>query len=349
MEAAVYLGIGEIEIEEVERPEPGPGEALMKIAAGGVCGTDVRIFANGHHQIPPGSRRILGHELAGEIVEVGQGVSSLTPGDRVGVAPNIGCGVCTQCVAGWTNLCEDYQAFGISLDGAFADYMLINREAIQQGNVVKLPKDFPLTQAALAEPLSCCLNGQEAVNLTAGDVVLVVGAGPIGMMHARLAKLRGARTVIVSELSENRLRVAEDLGADVAVNPTEASLEEVVRRHTGGEGADVIIVAAPSPKAQEESLQLAARQGRVNFFGGLPKDRPHIEFDSNQVHYKQLIVTGTTGSNVRQYRTTMDLLVHRRIDLAPLVGATLPLAAIHEAFERAEAGEEMRILVEPSG
>ncbi|MFP3853604.1 MAG: zinc-binding dehydrogenase [Anaerolineales bacterium] len=349
MEAAVYKGIEEIEIKQIERPEPGPGEALMKIGAGGVCGTDLRIFANGHHRIPPGTRRILGHELAGEIIAVGERVSSLTLGDRVGVAPNIGCGVCTQCVAGWTNLCEDYQAFGISLDGAFADYMLISREAIQQGNVVKIPKDFPFTQAALAEPLSCCLNGQEAVQVTTGDVVLVVGAGPIGMMHARLAKLRGASTVIVSEFSESRLRAAEELGADVAVNPNEASLDEIVRRHSDSEGADVIIVAAPAPSAQEESLELAARQGRINFFGGLPKDRPHIEFNSNLVHYKQLIVTGTTGSNVRQYRTSMDLLVHGRIDLAPFVSATLPLTAIHEAFERAQAGEEMRILLEPSG
>lgn len=349
MQAAIFQGVQSVEISDVTRPEPGPGEALMRIGGAGVCGTDLRIYANGHHRIPAGTRRILGHELAGEIVSVGSGVKSLAAGDRVGVAPNVGCGVCRQCVAGWTNLCEDYEAFGISLDGGFAEYMLITREAIAQGNVVKIPDDLPFTQAALAEPLSCCLNGQEAVNLGLGDTVLVVGAGPIGVMHVRLAKLRGARLVLVSELSPARAQQAEQLGADAVINPREESLEEQVGRLTGGEGVDVVIVAAPAPQAQQQALQLAARQGRINFFGGLPKDQPHIEFNSNLVHYKQLVVTGTTGSNVRQYRTTMSLIASGRVDLAPLVGATLPLSEFHQAIERAQAGEEMRVLLEPSG
>ncbi len=348
MQAAVYRGIEDIEVAQVDRPEPGPGEALMRVGAGGVCGTDLRIFGNGHHRIPPGTHRILGHELAGEIVAVGEGVTDLAAGDRVGIAPNVGCGVCRQCVSGWTNLCADYEAFGISLDGAFADYMLITREAIRQGNVVPIPEDLPFTEAALAEPLSCCLNGQEAVGLGV-DVVLVVGAGPIGMMHVLLAQLSGARTVIVSELSETRLERARELGADIVVNPRKTSLEDRVRELSDGEGADVVIVAAPAPNAQEESLEIAARQGRVNFFGGLPKDRPHIQFNSNLVHYKQLVVTGTTGSNVRQYRSTINLLASGRIDLAPLVGVTLPLGEVHQAIQRAQAGEEMRVLLEPSG
>lgn len=349
MEAAVYRGVKQIVVDQLDRPEPGPGEALMRVGAAGVCGTDLRIYAAGHHRIPQGTSRILGHELAGEIVAVGEGVSGLAPGDRVGVAPNVGCGVCSQCVAGWTNLCSDYEAFGISLDGAFAGYMLITREAIRQGNVVPIPEDIPFTHAALAEPLSCCINGQEAVKLGLDDVVLVVGAGPIGMMHVLLAKLSGARTVIVSELSEPRADQARDRGADMVINPAEESLADRVRDASQGEGADVVIVAAPSPRAQEESLEVAARQGRVNFFGGLPKDRPNIEFNSNLVHYKQLIVTGTTGSNVRQYRAAINLIASHRINLDPLVGTTFPLLEVHQAIQRAQSGEDMRVLLEPSG
>lgn len=348
MRAAVYYDIGSIRSERVPDPEPGPGEAVLKVGAAGICGTDLRIYANGHHRIPHGTKRILGHELAGEIVSVGKGVISLKPGMRVGIAPNMGCGICTQCVAGWTNLCKDYTAFGISLDGAFAEYMLVTADAIKQGNVVPIPNHVPFSVAALAEPLSCCFNGQEAVNVRRDDVVLIVGAGPLGIMHSLLAKLSGARTVIVSELSETRRKQAEEHGADKAVDPQQEDLSEIVHEASGGEGADVVIVAAPAARAQEQSLELAAQQGRINFFGGLPKGNPFIQFNSNLVHYKQLIVTGTTGSNVRQYRSSMNLIAAGRIKLDTMISATLPLDQIKEGIERSKSGEEMRILVDPS-
>ena len=348
MRAAVYHDIGSIKSERVPDPKPGPGEAVLKVGAAGICGTDLRIYANGHHRIPRGTKRILGHELAGEIVKVGKGVISLQPGMRVGIAPNMGCGICTQCVAGWTNLCKDYTAFGISLDGAFAEYMLVTADAIKQGNVVPVPDHVPFSVAALAEPLSCCFNGQEAVNVRRDDVVLIVGAGPIGIMHLLLAKLSGARTVIVSELSETRRKQAEEHGADMAVDPQQEALQEIVLEVSGGEGANVVIVAAAAARVQEQSLELAAQQGRINFFGGLPKDKPFIQFNSNLVHYKQLIVTGTTGSNVRQYRSSMNLIAAGRIKLDTLISATLPLDRINEGIERSKVGEEKRFLVDPS-
>ncbi len=347
MRAAVYQGIGDISIEDVPRPRPGRGEALLKVGATGICGTDVRIYANGHHRIPSGTLRVLGHELAGEIVEVGEGVPGLAVGMRVGVAPNIGCGVCAQCVSGWTNLCPDYKAFGISLDGGFAEYMLITAEAIRQGNVVSVPDHTPYTAAALAEPLSCCFNGQEAVGVGRDDVVLIIGAGPIGIMHLLLAKLSGARTVIVSEVSETRLQQAREHGADVLVNPEREDLRAAVLQASQGQGASVVIVAAAVAHAQEEALELASQQGRINFFGGLPKDRPLIQIDSNLIHYKQLVVTGTTGSNVRQYRATMNLIAAGRLQVDGLVSAILPLDRFRVGIERTQSGKEMRILVEP--
>ena len=348
MKAAVYHSVGKIEIERMQTPEAGRGQALLKVGAAGICGTDVRIFHNGHHRIPSGTTRILGHELAGEIVEVGEGVDHLQPGMRVGIAPNMGCGVCNQCVAGWTNLCADYTAFGISLDGAFAEYMLVTADAIRQGNVVPIPDHVSDAEAALAEPLSCCLNGQEATGVGPDSVVLIIGAGPIGLMHLLLAQISGARTVIVSEIAESRLKQAEQHGADVVVNPAREDLKEAVFEASYGEGADAIMVAAPAPRAQEQSLELAARRGRINFFGGLPKDRPTIEFNSNLVHYRQLQVTGTTGSNVRQYRSSVNLIAAGRIKLDTLVGALLPLDRFQEGIERSETGEEMRILIDPS-
>lgn len=348
MRAAVYHGIRKVETETVPTPEAGPGQAVLKVGAAGICGTDLRIYEQGHHRIPPGTTRILGHEFAGEIVAVGEGVRGLQPGMRVAIAPNVGCGTCTQCVAGWTNLCEHFTAFGISLDGGFGEYVLVTADAIRQGNVVPIPDHVHFEVAALAEPLSCCFNGQEAIGLGRDDVVLIVGDGPIGIMHLLLARLSGARRVIVSGHSPARRKQAEQLGADRTLDPRQEDLGEAVLELSGGEGAGVVIVAAAAPGAQEEALELAARRGRINYFAGLPKDEPFIRFNSNLVHYKQLRVTGSTGSNVRQFRSSVNLIAAGRIKLDPLVGARLPLDRIGEGIERAKAGEEMRILVEPS-
>ncbi len=347
MKAAVFYDIGDIRVEEVPEPSLGPGEVLLKVGAAGICGTDLRIFTAGHHRIPPGTRRILGHEFAGEIAAVGEGVSGLSPGMRVAVAPNIGCGVCPECVAGWTNLCEDYRAFGISLDGALAEYLRIPADAIRQGNVVPLPASVPFDVAALAEPLSCCLNGQEAVGVGPGDGVLIIGAGPIGMMHLLLARLAGARYVMVSEIHPVRLAQARAHGADWVVNPQEQDLRAAVMEISEGRGADVVIVAAPTAEGQQQAIELAARRGRVNFFGGLPKDRPFATLNTNLIHYRQLVVTGTTGSNVRQFRTTVHLLAAGRIHLDSLITSRLGLGEIHEGFARARSAQEMRVVILP--
>lgn len=347
MRAAVFHSPGDIRLEQVPDPRAEAGEIIVRVGVAGICGTDLRIYSSGHHRIPAGTPRILGHELAGEVVEVGGDIPGLRLGVHVGVAPNIGCGVCADCVAGWTNLCVDYRALGISLDGGFAEYVRVPSDAIRQGNVTPIPSDMPFALAALAEPLSCCLNGQEAVGVGRNDVVAVIGAGPIGMMHLLLARLSGAGAVILSEVAEARLAQARELGADIVVDATREDLKRVVQEVSGGRGADVVIVAAPNARAQQEAVELVAHRGRINFFGGLPKDKPFVELNSNLIHYRQAVVTGTTGSNVRQYRTAMSLVVHGRIDLQGLVGATLPLDRVTDGLERTRAGGEMRIMLEP--
>jgi L-iditol 2-dehydrogenase len=347
MHAVVFRGRGLMEIEDVPRPEPRAGGALLRVRAASICATDLRIVASGHPRVPDGTPRILGHELAGEIAVLGEGVKDLQVGDHVGVAPNIGCGSCRECLAGWTNLCPDYRALGISLDGAFAEYMLIPAEAIRQGNVVRISDQTPPHLAALAEPLSCCLNGQEAVAVGTGDIVLIIGAGPIGVMHILLAKLRGAEQVIVSEISPTRLQQARVFGAGAVVNPKERSLAQAVLEITGGRGPDVVIVAAPSPEAQAEALELSARRGRIVFFGGLPPDTPSARLNTNLIHYRQLVVTGTTGSTTRQYRAALEMIVEGRIPAASLAGARLPLEQFREGFDRSRSASEMRIVLEP--
>jgi L-iditol 2-dehydrogenase len=345
MKAAVYHGINDLRVETLADPEPGPGEAVLKVSSAGICGTDLRIFDYGHFRIPPGTKRILGHEIVGEIIEVGEGVN-LTIGSKVTVAPNIGCGSCTQCISGWTNLCPNYEAFGVTLDGGFAEYMLITAPAIQQGNVAFLPSDLHDNSAILTEPLSCCINGQEAVAVKPGDVVLVIGAGPIGLMHVVLAKVNGAQQIIVSELNEWRLHQAETFGADVLVNPETNDLKDIIFEITAGNGVDVVIVANASPAAQRKALGLTRPRGRINFFGGLHKDGSEVLIDTNLIHYRQLILTGTTGSNVRQFHSASRLIGTREIELGNLVSDCFPLEMILQGFEYSQSGKALRVVIE---
>lgn len=346
MLAAVYHGPNDLRLETRERPTIGPDEALLRVVNTGICGTDLRIIHGGHRKYSNGIVRVPGHEVVGDIVDTGNQVSGLEIGQRVVVAPNFGCGHCRQCVAGDNNLCANFGAIGITVDGAFAEYMRIPAAMIVQGNLIPIDQDVDPAAAALIEPFACVLRGQAPLHIGPEDVVLVVGAGPIGVMHIMLTRLKGAQRVIVSELSAARLPQALELGADRGVNVAEEDLARVIQEETDGHGADVIITAAPAHRAQEDALSLAAIGGRINYFGGLPKDRPTITFDSNLVHYKELIVTGTTACSTRDCWRAAEIVKAGRIDLAQVVGERYPLQEIHAAFEAAENRTALKIVVE---
>jgi L-iditol 2-dehydrogenase len=227
---------------------------------------------------PEGTVRIPGHEVVGDIVAVGRNVRGLKEGDRMFVAPNMGCGHCRQCIAANNNLCANYQAYGITIDGSFAEYMRVPAASILQGNLIPIERGVDPAAAALIEPFACVLRGQNAVDVRAGDIVVIIGAGPIGLMHLLLARLRGANCVVVSEMVPERLEQARQFGADLPATPDQ--LPEAVNAVSEGIGADVVIVAAPTAQAQEAAVSLAAIGGRINFFGGLPKDRPTVNLDS---------------------------------------------------------------------
>jgi L-iditol 2-dehydrogenase len=201
--------------------------------------------------------------------------------------------------------------------------------------------------AALIEPFACVLRGQRPLNIQPGETVLVSGAGPIGLLHLKLALLHGAGTVIVSEPVESRRELALCLGASLAVDPLAQDLERVVLEETDGRGADAVIVAAPSHAAQEAAPRLAAIGGRINFFGGLPKDKPLIQMDANLVHYKELLLTGTTACSTFDCRQAAEIVNSGRLDLSFLVSARYPLAEAIQAFAAAEDRSSLKIVIEP--
>jgi len=348
MLALVYHGPEDLRLERRAVPSIGPGEMLLQVEAASVCATDLRIIQGGHRKYPPGTIRIPGHEMVGALAGIGRNATGYRLGERVFVAPNVGCGQCPQCLAGRNNLCPDYEAFGITMDGAFAEFMRISEAAIRQGNVIPLRSEGDPAGLALAEPLACVLRGQEGVQVKERDVVLILGAGPIGIMHLLLARRRGARRVLVIDQSAPRLAKAAELGAGRVIDFARENAAEAVRRETGGEGADVVIVATAARDAVESSVGLAAVRGRISLFAGLPREHSAISLDTNLIHYKELVVTGSTGCSTGDCRRAVELVVSGAIDLRPLISGQFPLREAAAALEAARDSQGLKVVLRPA-
>lgn len=348
MKAVIYHGKGRISLENIPVPEINDNEILIKVYSALICGTDLKIINNGHFKIREGESKILGHEVGGEVVKIGKNVTGFKIGDNVSMAPNVGCGKCRECISGNTQLCKDYEAIGITFNGAFAEYMKVPQQFIEQGNIYVFPQNISYEEGSLAEILASVLSGAEACRIGYSDIVLIVGAGPIGIVHTMLVKISGAQRVIVSEIKEDRRKQALKFKADVVINPDDSDYRKRLLEETYGRGPDVIIIASPSPKAQEESVEIAARGGRINFFGGLTKDKDLISIKSNFIHYNYITVTGTTGSNVLQYRKAMELIISKRIPITKIISKRYKLEEYKAAFEAASSGKNLKILFTPS-
>lgn len=336
MLAARMYDVGDMRLEEVPVPDIGPDELLLKVKAAAICGTDVRMFGNGYPGIGPGTPRTLGHELAGVIELTGSAVTAYAPGQRVAIAPNMGCGVCDDCVRGDGHLCRDYRALGIHLDGGFAEYCRIPAQAVRSGNVTLLPDGVSFEEAAVNEALSCVCNGFERCDIRPGDTVVIIGAGPIGLMHASLAKMAGAGRIYINDLSPERLESCA--AVDPAFLAVGEGIQERIARDTGGAGADVCITACPAPAAQALALELCGNNARINFFGGIPAGREPVGLNTNLIHYKQLRVSGTTRASLAQYRKTLRYIGTGVLDVQKLITARLPLSEIHKGFDLARRG-----------
>jgi L-iditol 2-dehydrogenase len=225
--------------------------------------------------------------------------------------------------------------------------MRITQPAIEQGNVIAVDSAVDAGGMALAEPLSCVLHGQQAISVGKGDVVLIQGAGPIGIMHLLLARRRGASRVLISEQSSQRIAAAHALGADRVIDIGREELVHAVLSETNGAGADVVIVATAAPKALENAVRAAAVGGRINFFAGLPKEQPLVTLDANLVHYRELVVTGTTGCSTGDCRAGAKLVASGEIDLAPLISGRFPLRDATAGFQAARDRNGLKVVLEP--
>lgn len=345
MRAALFTAPNQMALTEVPTPTAGPGELVLRVKAAMICGTDIRIYRG---KKTKGVRlpSIIGHEFSGEIVEVGLGVRGFAIGDRISVEPVIPCHNCAYCQSGLENVCANRTAIGYEFDGAFAEYIRIPAAAVAGGHVYKFPASLAWEQAALAEPLGCCLNGQEKARVGLGDVVVILGAGPIGLMHVQLAKAAGTRCVLVSEPMDHRRKMALELGADSVVDPGAEDLAAAVKAVTGGVGADAVILAIGVPDLANQALGLARKGGRVNFFAGFSVgDLPPM--DVNLIHYHELLLTGTSALTRHHYEKALRLIESGVVNVSKLVSHRFPLEQIDEAFAAAEGGLGIKVAVVP--
>lgn len=340
MRAAVLKAPNDMCLMEAAEPLPEPGDLVLRVKAATICGTDIRIL-RGRKTAGVRYPSIIGHEFAGEVVA---GTPEVPTGTRVGVCPSIPCGRCAQCLRGRENLCPNQQAMGYHIDGAFAELVRIPARAVASGHVHALSDSMGFDEAALAEPLACVLNGQNQVDLSAGDTVAVLGAGPIGLLHVQLARLRGAARVIVSEPSAQRREAALSLGADVVIDPTAEDLRSRVRGETGGLGADVVICAIGIPALASQAIGLAGLGGRISLFAGFSKGE-QAELDVNAIHYDELRVTGAFGLSRLDFATALRILADRRIDGRTMITHRYGLSDLDEAFAQAERGGAIKVAI----
>jgi L-iditol 2-dehydrogenase len=336
----------DVRVEDAPEPAAGPGDLVIRVRNCSVCGTDAKIWRSGHPNLSP--PRVLGHEVAGEVVEVGEGAGGWSVGDRVQVIAAIPDGTCHECRHGWQTVCPNREAIGYQYDGGFAELMRVPAKVLAVDGVNRIPEGLSFAEASVAEPLSCVINGQEHARVGEGQTVVVVGAGPIGCLHVRLARARGAARVFLIELSAERLELAAGLVApDEAIAAGTTDTVEAVRRLTDGRGADVIIVAAASGRAQEDGLRMAARRGMVSFFGGLPKDRPTIACDANIVHYREVGIVGANSSSPAHNKQALELIASGAVPVSDLITSRLPLEGAVEGIHAVTRGEGIKVTVEP--
>jgi L-iditol 2-dehydrogenase len=342
MKAAMLYGVKDLRIEDIPMPKVEAGEALVKVKAATTCGTDLKILQRGYVEKVIKLPTIFGHEWAGEVAQVGEGLDWPEKGMRVRAGNSAPCLHCTMCQKGKYNLCENM----IWLWGAYAEYIKVPARMVLV-NMQEIPQHVSFEEAAITEPLACVVHGIEEARVKLGDTVAIIGAGPIGLLHLLTVKKMGAEKVVVIDLVEERLDFAEKLGADETVNAGKVDVAERVRQLTSGYGADVAIEAIGLPSTWEQALKLVRKGGTVLEFGGCPPGT-EVRLNTEQLHYGETTVLGAFHTTPLLFRRALNLIASRAIDVRPLITRSMKLEEINAAFEiLSTSKKEIKIAINP--
>jgi L-iditol 2-dehydrogenase len=342
MQAAILFEPGRLEIRETPTPECPSGGVLVKVKACGLCSSDVKMMAKGHRALV--YPRILGHEMAGMVVE--SRVREFKAGDRVQVAPGLRCGKCIHCRRGADNQCENREIFGFTTDGGFAEYIPVPLKGPIVGALSLLPESINYDAATLGEPVACCLNAQDKVGIQPGDTVLIIGAGPLGLLHSYVAKAKGAENILVSEIQTSRRKSAILNGADQAIDPSATNLFQTVMDATNEKGIDIIIFACSQTGLDEKFIKLLAPGGRASVFSGMPPQIAQIHLDLNVIHYNEIKISGAYGCTAHQNTEAIKLIASGKLPLGDLITNRVTLDNIAEGLEHTQANRALKSILE---
>ncbi|MCD8217632.1 MAG: zinc-dependent alcohol dehydrogenase family protein [Clostridiales bacterium] len=338
MKGTYFLGNQSFETRDLPQHTLAPDEVLVKVAACGVCGTDVHIYHGDKGSAAVKPPVVLGHEFAGIIEAVGSEVEEFAAGDHVTVDPNIYCGKCYYCRIGKKQLCTGLYAIGVNRDGGFADYCYV-----PQGQCYKLKKEIPLAHGAMAEPLACCIHGIDRAGIRSGDTVCVIGGGAIGLLMVQLAKLAGASAVLLSEPVELRRSIGLELGADAAIDPVRESLGDRIREILGMEGVDVVIECVGNAIAAQQAFEIAHRGTTILFFS-VPKSGATHPLSMEDVYQKELTIVGSM-INPDTHLRAVELINSGRIRLEPLITHYFPVEQVEAAIQMQMSNESIKVIV----
>jgi len=347
MRAAVYRGKGRVVVEDVPVPSIGAGEALIRVAACGICGTDIKKIAHGFVAAP----QIFGHEVAGTVVALGPGVTKWKLGDRVMSFHHVPCGECFYCERRLYSQCPGYKKVGLTAGfdpngGGFAQYVRAMPWIVERG-MVAIPDEISFDEAAFIEPVNTCIKAVEKARVAAGETVLVMGLGPIGLILMMLSKLAGAAVIGSDPMPERRAK-SVTLGADAALDPREGRLAEEIRARTAGRGADVVLVAVPIPSALVDALSLARPGGRVLLFA---QNDPlmKIEFPAAAIGVEEKEILGSYSASVDRQEESARLIFSRQLPVRELISHRFSLEDIDQALQLAShpKGNSLKMVIHP--
>jgi len=345
MKAALLEAPKIIKVKDIDTPKVTEGTILLRVKACGICGSDLKFFNYGDRvkEFPA----ILGHEIAGEVAEVGKGVDNFKVGDRLALGNEIPCKNCYACRKGLENVCENVLSVGTTVPGGLSEYMLLTEEMIQRGPINEIPDHLSFDEAALSEPLGCVVNGLEFAKMEEGKTVLVIGTGPIGCMAINLAQLFGAAKVVVTDKNEKRLKMARVFDADGYIYAEKDFLEEALHL-TSGKGYDVVMSACSDTTAHQQAIQATAKGGFVNLFGGVAKGLPDaVSFPSNFMHYREISVGGSFSMTSKHHKKALEYLASGKIRTKHLITHKFKLDEIEKAFHAVQNQEGLKVIINP--
>lgn len=348
MQAAVLHSRGaKLKVEYVEKPVCGQEEILLRVMSCGICGSDLRIFKYGNQRVK--FPAILGHEIAGIIIEKGESVKEFFVGDRVAVGADIPCGDCDYCTSGFPNNCKVNLAIGYQYPGGFAEFIKVDRKVWGGGPFQRIPDHVSFDEAALAEPLGCAINGLEILPNRLKNSIVIIGAGVLGCMFTELSRIFGYNKVFLVDIDKEKFVLVKRLGfyANEYCGFDE-NIVNCIKDLTSGKGADAVVVACADPRAQIAAVEMAAKRGAVNFFAGSPPDTAPLSLPANVIHYNEIFLTGSHGSTPVQHARALQLISEGKIHLKNLITHSFSLKDINESFAMFDNPRRLKIVVKPS-